>query len=124
MEEVTNPPVDRLARVVPAVFANAATLAPPSKTEAFVTAAEDLEGITTAVELAEQLTLVDKAGRLLSGQWAIIEFDAPEVGLASPLVSEIPGFVGRGRTAGGAREFVIPSTAISDLQNVTTRVVR
>ena len=124
MAEVTNPPPNRLARVVPALFANAVTLAPAGRAEAFVAAAEDLEGITTALELAERLTLVDGAGSLLHGPWAIIEFDAPEVGLASPVISEIPGFIGQGRTAGGAREFVIPNAVVSDLQNVTIRVVR
>ena len=124
MAEVTNHPPNRLARVVPALFANAVTLAPAGRAKAFVAAAEDLEGITTALELVERLTLVDHAGRLLQGSWAIIEFDAPEVGLASPVISQIPGFIGQGRIAGGAREFVIPNAAVSDLQNVTIRVVR
>ena len=124
MEEATNPPADRLARVVSAVFANVATLASPMKREAFVTAFEDLEGITTALELAERLTLVDEDDRLLSGPWVIIEFDTPESSLASPVFRSISGFVGKGRTAGGAREFVIPNTAISDLRNVTIRIVR
>lgn len=124
MAEVTNPPPNRLARVVPALFVNAVTLAPAGRAQAFVAAAEDLEGITTALELAKRLTLVDGAGSLLRGPWAIIEFDAPEVGLASPVSSEIPGFIGQGRTAGGAREFVIPNAAVSDLQNVTIRIVR
>ncbi len=124
MAEVTNPPPNRLARVVPALFANAVTLAPAGRAEAFVAAAEDLEGITTALELAERLTLVDNEGRLLQGPWAIIEFDAPDVGLASPIFRSIAGFVGEGRTAGGTREFVIPNAAVSDFQNITIRVVR
>ena len=124
MAEVTNSVPNRLARVIQAIFAETRTLAPAGRSEAFVAAAEDLEGVTTALELAERLTLVDNEGRLLQGPWAIIEFDVPEAGLASPVISQIPGFIGQGRTAGGAREFVIPNAAVSDLQNVTIRVVR
>ena len=123
MAEITNPPVNRLARVISAKFSKTRRLASAGEEEASVTAAEDLEGITTAVELAERLTLVDEAGSLLPGPWVIFEFDAPEVGLDTPVVYETPGFVGRGRTAGGARKFVVPNAPISDLQNVTIREV-
>ncbi|MBC7344076.1 MAG: hypothetical protein H5U03_01365, partial [Clostridia bacterium] len=69
-------------------------------------------------ELAYRLTLVDEAGNLRQGPFAVLEFDTPEFGIASPINRNIPGFVGRGRTAGGAREFVIPNLPISALKNL------
>ncbi len=43
----------------------------------------------------------------------MIEFPSGNVsGIASPVNRTDPGFIGGGRTAGGAREFVIPNGAI------------
>jgi hypothetical protein len=42
-----------------------------------------------------------------------VEFAPPEYGIASPVFRSDPGFIGGGRTAGGAREFVIPNQPIS-----------
>jgi RHS repeat-associated protein len=117
----TVPP--RLARVIPAEFARGSSLAAPGATEAWVTAAEDLSGITTSEGLASRLTLVDQEGNLIPGARAVIEFDTPAEGLASPILRSNPGFVGGGFTAGGAREFVLPNLGISELANATVRIV-
>jgi Novel toxin 10 len=42
----------------------------------------------------------------------VIEFNTPDAGLASAINRSLPGFVGYGKTAGGAREFVIPNQTI------------
>ncbi|PSQ92538.1 MAG: hypothetical protein BRD52_04750 [Bacteroidetes bacterium SW_4_67_19] len=42
--------------------------------------------------------------------------------VASPVNRTGPGFVGRGKTKGGAREFVVPNVALSSLTNVTVEV--
>ena len=42
----------------------------------------------------------------------MIEFRTPMNGLASPINRTNPGFVGKGRTLGGAREFTIPNQQI------------
>jgi hypothetical protein len=73
--------------------------------------------------LAKRLTLVDETSNLIPGPRAVIEFDAPASGIASPIFRNYPGFVGSGRTAGGAREFVIPNVNVQNLNNVTIRIV-
>lgn len=113
----------RMARVVPAEYANGARLAGPNASEAWVTAADDIAGITTSKGLAERLTLVDEGGNLLPGPRAVIEFDAPASGMASPVFRSNPGFVPGGYTAGGAREFVVPNMNVNELKNVTIRIV-
>jgi hypothetical protein len=42
----------------------------------------------------------------------------------SPILRNNPGFVGGGRTAGGAREFVIPNSRLEDLENLFIRSVK
>ncbi len=120
---ITNPIPRRLARVVPARYAESPTLGAPGAQEVFVTAAEDIAGITTSRGLAERLTLVDEAGNLIEGPFAVFEFDAPVSGVASPVFRSSPGFVGGGLTAGGAREFVIPNLLLSDLENLIIRII-
>ena len=73
--------------------------------------------------LANRLTLLDKAGNLRRGPFAVIEFNTPARGLASPVFRDTPGFIQGGLTRGGAREFVLPNMPINQLQNVTTRIV-
>lgn len=120
---VTNPIPSRMARVIPAEFANGTRLAAPGANEAWVTAADDLAGIATSEGLAQRLTLVDGSGSLIPGPRAVIEFDAVFEGLASPVFRDAPGFIGGGLTAGGAREFVIPNLVLDSLKNVTVRII-
>jgi RHS repeat-associated protein len=121
---VTNPIPSRMARIVPAQYAESPTLAAPGAQDAFVTEADDIAGITTSRGLAQHLALTDNAGNLIEGPFAVFEFDTPASGVASPVFRSNPGFVGRGLTAGGAREFVIPNSPIVDLNNLITRIVK
>jgi hypothetical protein len=66
---------------------------------------------------------VDSSGNLIPGPRAVIEFDTVSEGLASPVLRDAPGFVGGGRTAGGAREFILPNLSIDGLENVSIRIV-
>lgn len=87
----------------------------------FVTAADDLAGITSSSGAAQRLTLLNKAENLRQGPFSVIEFDAPTSGLASPVFRNDPGFIQGGFTQGGAREFVLPNLNVNQLQNVTIR---
>jgi len=113
----------RMVRVIPAEFVDGSRLAAPTAHEAWVTAAEDLAGVNTSQALARRLTLVDATGALIPGPRAVIEFDAVTGGLASPVFRDAPGFVGRGMTAGGAREFVIPNLHFDQLGNINVRIL-
>ena len=113
---------NRLARVVPDEFGGAPTLGRPGTPDVFVTAADDLAGISTSDGIAQRLTLLGARGKPISGPFRVLEFDTPP-GIASPIGRSNPGFVGGGRTAGGAREFVIPNYATDPLLNRTIRTV-
>jgi RHS repeat-associated protein len=121
---IANPIPRRIARVVPADLVDSlVTLGPPGAEDVFVTAAKDIARVRTAHELAHRLTLIDNAGNLRSGPFAVLEFDTPAFGIASPINRDIPGFIGQGKTAGGAREFVIPNLKLSELKNLRIRRV-
>jgi RHS repeat-associated protein len=93
-----------LARVIPG-RGNFPTLGPPTRSDVFVTASEDIAGMN-ADQIAKRLT-VPKAD-----EFTVIRFRTPSTGIATPINRPDPGFVGRGRTAGDAREFVIPNGPI------------
>jgi RHS repeat-associated protein len=101
---VTNPIPDTLARVIPGK-GSFPTLGPPGKSDVFVTAADDVAGLN-AKQMAERLSISP------ADSFSVIKFPTPESGLASPINRLDSGFVGGGRTAGGAREFVIPNGPI------------
>ena len=101
---VSNPIPSRLARVIPGNV-KPGTLGPPGADDVFVTAADDIAGLNAA-QIAERLTIAP------SRSFTVIEFNTPAAGLASPVLRTNPGFVGGGRTLGGAREFVIPNGPI------------
>lgn len=115
--EISNPlPAKGIyARVMPEKFAKLLQegrikLSPNS--DSWVTAAEDLKGITSTEEMANKLTLIDKEGALRLNSNAVVEFRLKNpLGIASPINRVDPGFIGGGRTMGGAREFIIPSDA-------------
>jgi len=104
---VTNPVPTRLARVIPASVSSK-TLGAPGAADVFVTAADDIAGLN-ANQIAERLTIPNS-----SSGFTIIEFNTPHMGLSSPINRTNPGFVGFGRTAGGAREFTLPNQLIPD----------
>ena len=114
---VTNPVPGTLARVVPdtPITRASGSLGRPGADDVFVTAADDIRGLN-ARQIADRLTI----GPSPTGV-RIIEFPAPSSGIASPVLRNNPGFVGGGRTAGGAREFVIPNQSIPS--GASTRVV-
>ncbi len=102
---VTNPIPSKLVRVIPGNITSK-TLGAPGAKDVFVTAADDIIGMN-ASQIANRLTIPSS-----SYGFKVIEFNAPRVGLASPINRTNPGFVGFGRTVGGAREFVIPNQVI------------
>jgi RHS repeat-associated protein len=103
-----------VARVIPGGTAPP-TLGRLSEADVFVTAAEDIAGLS-ASQLSKRL------GIRQSNTYTVIEFPAPRIGIASPVYRTDPGFVGRGFTTGGAREFVIPNGPIPP--GAVIRVVR
>ncbi|MCB1948200.1 polymorphic toxin type 10 domain-containing protein, partial [Nitrosomonas sp.] len=115
---INNPVPRTLARVVPDTVITRAsgTLGKPNVDDVFVTAADDIRGLD-AKKIAKRLTIpASPTG------FRVIEFPTPRSGIASPVNRTDPGFVGGGRTAGGAREFIIPNGSIPVDSNA--RVVR
>ena len=102
---VTNPVPKRLARVIPANISGK-TLGAPDAVDVFVTAADDISGLN-ASQIAKRLTIPNS-----SFGFKVIEFNTPRFGLSSPINRTNLGFVGFGRTAGGAREFALPNQLI------------
>ena len=102
---VANPVPTTLARVIPDGIP-ATTLGRTGAADVFVTAADDIAGMNAA-QIAERLTIQGSP----TG-FRIFEFPTPQTGLASPVFRTDPGFIGAGRTLGGAREFVIPNGPI------------
>jgi len=99
-------------------------LGAPGSTDVFITAAADIRHIKTAKGLAKRLTLLDQIGNLKQGPFVIFEFDLDRsVSIATPILRNYPGFVGGGRTLGGAREFVVPNLPLSALRNLRWRAV-
>ncbi|MCH7480810.1 MAG: hypothetical protein IIC79_05395 [Chloroflexi bacterium] len=120
---ITNPVPSRLARIIPARHLKSPTIGAPGADDVFVTAADDILGYSNSNALAKRLTLIDDSGALLQGPFAVIEFDTPAIGIASPVFRNFPGFVGKGQTLGGAREFVVPNSSIENMINVIVRIV-
>ena len=73
--------------------------------DVFVTAADDIAGMN-ASQISRRLAID------ASDTFTVIKFPAPAQGIASPINRLYPQFIGRGRTAGGAREFVIPNQPV------------
>ncbi|HEX8129176.1 MAG TPA: polymorphic toxin type 10 domain-containing protein, partial [Pyrinomonadaceae bacterium] len=111
---VTNPVPSTLARAIPGE-GPFPTLGRIGAEEVFVTAADDIASMS-ASQIGPRLGIRN------SDVFTIIEFPTPRVGLACPINRADPGFVGFGRTTGGAREFVLPNGPIP--ANATTRIVR
>jgi len=115
----------RLARVMQEEdLSGASSLGPPSAQDAFVTTPNDIAGITNSTDLAQRLTMLDKKGNQLTGPFAVLEFDTPASGLASPVFRTHPGFLSGGYTAGGAQEFILPNLPLNSLKNLNIRVIR
>lgn len=112
---ITNNIPKKLARVIPGDM-KTLTLGAPNQADVFVTAANDIKGLN-ASQIATRLTIPES-----SSGFQIIEFKTPLNGISSPVNRSNPGFVGRGRTAGGAREFTIPNQPIP--QNSKIKIIK
>jgi RHS repeat-associated protein len=89
-----------LARVVDArLLDTTTTLGRPGAADVFVTSANDIAGINNSAALAQRLTLMDSAGNMATGPFAVIQFDTPASGLASPVFRNNPGFIQGGLPA-------------------------
>lgn len=81
--------------------------------EAFVTAYSDVRHIRTVRGMARRLGLYDDAGNLRLDANALVVFrlrkPLEQSGIATPVRRSYVGFVGGGRTIGGAREWVLPA---------------
>ena len=113
ISKISNEIPKEIARVIPASIENPKTLGRVGASEVFVTAATDIKGLN-AKDIAKKLTIPESE----SG-FKVITMKTPE-GIATPIVSDIPGFVGKGRTAGNAREFVIPNQSIPKNAKIKT----
>jgi RHS repeat-associated protein len=107
---VTNSIPQRLARVLPGE-GPFTTLGLTN--DVFVTAAEDIAGMN-ASQLAPRL------GIPKNNIFTVIEFPSANRPIASPVFRTNPGFIGRGLTSGGAREFVIPNEPIPENSIIRT----
>jgi RHS repeat-associated protein len=102
---VANPVSGTLARVVPGRI-NPTALGKAGDADVFVTNASELRGLS-ASQIAQKLSIPE------SSSFRVLEFPSRNVeGIASPINRTNPGFVGGGRTAGGASEFVVPNGPI------------
>ena len=101
---VSNTVPDTVARVIPG-NGPFPTLGLPGSKDVFVTAADDIAGLS-AKQLSKRLTIDP------SDTFTVIKFPTPSSGIASPVNRLDKGFIGGGRTAGGAREFVIPNQKV------------
>ncbi len=117
--EITNPlpRTQRFARALPERVARDIEaglrdvyLAKPEDPDVFITAAEDLARYRTQASVERRLGLPP-------GQRAVVTFkyDVEAGGIACPICRSYPEFIGRGRTIGGAREWVIPNRPLSEL---------
>lgn len=105
---LANPVSDTLARVVPGNV-KPSGLGAPGAPDVFVTNASELQGLTAA-QIAQKLTIPNS-----SSGFRVFEFPSSSVkGIASPINRNNPGFIGGGKTAGGASEFVIENGPIPD----------
>ena len=67
-----------------------------------------------ATQIAQKLTIPES-----STGFKVITFETPQ-GIASPINRTTSGFIGGGRTVGGAREFVVPNQPIPNNAKIKT----
>ncbi|WP_276090962.1 polymorphic toxin type 10 domain-containing protein [Pedobacter sp. JY14-1] len=112
--KANNPVPNELARVVPTAD-GITTLGKPGTPDVFVTAASDIKGLNSS-QIATKLAIPES-----QTGFTIFTFPTPTGGIATPIYRSDPGFVGFGRTMGGAREFTIPNQPIP--ANATKNVI-
>ncbi|NVJ65926.1 MAG: hypothetical protein HWE16_05505, partial [Gammaproteobacteria bacterium] len=112
---VANPVPASFTRVVPGNVNP--TMLGRGADDVFVTDSAALRGLNSK-EIAHKLTIPES-----SSGFRLIEFSSKDItGIASPVYRNNPGFVGKGKTAGGAPEYVIPNRPIPKDANI--RVVK
>ena len=111
---IANPIPGKVSRVIPNSVGELSSIGRPGAADVFVTASSDIKGLN-ASQIAERLTIPES-----STGFKVVTFETPQ-GIASPVNRDLPGFLGRGRTAGGAREFVVPNQPIP--QNAKISIV-
>ena len=112
---VANPIPETFARVVGGSEAPTA-LGLPHRSDVFVTDAKVLEGLNSS-QISDLLTIDPRSS------YTIIEFPSKGIsGISTPINRVDQGFIGGGRTAGGAPEFAIPNGPIPN--NAITKIVR
>jgi len=105
LSKINNPVPDRVARVVPIYDDPIKTLGRKGSFDVFVTDPKDIIGLD-AKGIAKRLSIPES-----NSGFQIFEFDTPN-NITSPINRMDPGFIGKGRTAGGAKEFTIPNQKI------------
>ncbi|CAF4439031.1 unnamed protein product [Rotaria socialis] len=113
--KINNPVPSRVARVVPYTEENITHIGRSSSNDVFVTNPSDIRGLNS-IQIAEKLTIPKSP----TG-FKVFEFRTPD-GIASPINRTNLGFVGQGKTAGGASEFVVPNQQIP--KDVKTTIVK
>lgn len=103
--KISNPIPLKLARVVPNNGETITMLGRSTELDVFVTASSDIKGMNAA-QISKRLAISES-----STGYKVFEFD-PLQGIATPINRKNPGFIGGGKTAGGAREFVVPNQSI------------
>jgi RHS repeat-associated protein len=111
---IANPIPGQVSRVIPNFPGEVTTLGRAGSADVFVTASSDIQGLN-ATQIAQKITIPES-----STGFKVITFETPK-GIASPINRTNPGFVGGGRTGGGAREFVVPNQPIP--KNAKTKTV-
>jgi hypothetical protein len=120
---INNPIPGAFVRVLPTSAlppgASPATPGRPGAVDVLVSAAEDVRG-RGAAGIAQRLAIPPDSEY---SEYFVIEFPSTSVvGVGSPINRPDPGCVGRGLTAGGAREFVTPDGPLPN--GAVVRIVR
>ena len=87
-------------------------LGKPGDPDVFITAAEDLARYRTQASVERRLALPPSGERRVI---VTFKYDVEAGGIASPVFRNYPDFVGKGRTLGGAREWVIPNRPLQEM---------
>ncbi len=107
--DLSNPVPDQLSRAIPSGDFEILSLGRPTDSDVFVTGADDINNLN-ANQISQRLTIpASDTG------FDVLTFKTPKEGVASPFNRSDIGFINGGRTAGGAREFILPNLRIEDL---------
>jgi hypothetical protein len=112
---IANPIPETFARVIGG-SEKPVMLGLPNRSDVFVTDSKVLQGLTPT-QISKTLSIES------NNTFTVIEFPSSGInGIASPINRNYELFIGGGRTAGGAPEFVIPNAKIPD--NSTIKIIK